>query len=62
MTVITKAHALRVLRRAYGHDHAAALAAQLPDKFDLDHPADVEMLFKLGLTPDRLASALGGEI
>jgi hypothetical protein len=62
MKIITKAHALQVLRRAYGAERAESLAAGLPDQFDLDNAADAELLFQLGLSPDRLASALGGEI
>jgi hypothetical protein len=62
MAVITKTHALRVIRRAYGSDHAESLAERLPDRIDLDNAADANLLFQLGLTPDRLASALGGEL
>lgn len=62
MTVITKAHALRVIRRVYGHDHAEALAERLPDRIDLDDAADTKLLFELGLTRDRLFSALGAEL
>lgn len=62
MTVITKTHALRILRRAYGPDYAQCLAGRLPERLDLDEPADAELLFRLGLSPDRLANALGGEI
>jgi hypothetical protein len=62
MTVITKTHALRIIRRAYGPDHAESLAERLPDRIDLDNAADTELLFELGLTRDRLFSALGGEL
>jgi hypothetical protein len=62
MKIITKAHALRVLRRAYGPEHAESVAEQLPEQFDMENPADAALLFRLGLTPDRLASQLGGEI
>ena len=62
MTVITKAHALRVIRRAFGPDHAESLAERLPDRIDLDNPADTELLFELGLTRDRLFSELGAEL
>jgi hypothetical protein len=62
MAVITKTHALRVLRRAYGPGHADALAADLPERLDLANPADTALLHRLGLTPDRLADALGGEL
>lgn len=61
MKIITKAHALRVLRRAYGPDYANSVADRLPEQLDFDNPADTEVLYKLGLTPDRLFSALGGE-
>ena len=62
MTVLTKIEALRVIRRAYGSDHADSLADRLPDEVDLDDPADTQLLFELGLTPDRLYSALGVEL
>jgi len=62
MNVITKSHALRILHRAYGPDQAESLAARLPDRIDLDAPADAELLSRLGLSPDRLFDALGGEI
>ncbi|MCY1139673.1 hypothetical protein OWR29_16860 [Actinoplanes sp. Pm04-4] len=61
MAVITKTHALNVLRRAYGPDYAESVKDQLPDRLDLDEPKDTAVLYKLGLTPDRLVSALGGE-
>ena len=62
MTVITKTHVLRVLRRVYGPDYAQSLAGRLPDRIDLDDPADAKLLFQLGITRDRLVSALGGEL
>ena len=62
MTILMKIHVLTVARRAYGADYADSLAERLPERFDLDDEADVELLFKLGLTPDRLAGALGGEL
>jgi hypothetical protein len=62
MAVFTKSHVLRVIRHAYGPDFAESVAGRLPDRIDLDNAADVEMLFKLGLTPDRLFGALGGEL
>jgi hypothetical protein len=62
MAVISKTHALRVVRRAYGPDHADRLAEHLPEQLDLENPADAALLYRLGLTPDRLASALGGEL
>jgi hypothetical protein len=62
MTVITKADALKIIRRAYGPDFADSVAGRLPDRIDLDNAADTERLFKLGLTRDRLYDALGGEL
>ena len=62
MAVITKTHALRVIRRAYGSEHAESLADRLPERIDLDDARDTALLFDLGLTPDRLAGALGGEL
>jgi hypothetical protein len=62
MAVITKTHALRIIRRAYGPDFAESVAERLPDRIDLDNPADTEALFRLGLSRDRLFSALGGEL
>jgi hypothetical protein len=62
MAVITKTHALRVIGRAYGPDHARSLEARLPDRIDLDDAAHTELLAQLGLTPDRLFSALGAEL
>jgi hypothetical protein len=62
MTVITKTHALKVVRRAYGPDHAESLAELLPDRIDLDNVADTRLLSELGLTPDRLFDALGAEL
>jgi hypothetical protein len=62
MTILTRAHLLIVARRAYGADYAQSLTERLPERLDLDVAADVELLFRLGLTPDRLASALGAEL
>ena len=62
MTILTKSHVLTVARRAYGADYAESLKERLPDRVDLEDGADTELLFQLGLTPDRLASALGGEL
>jgi hypothetical protein len=62
MASLTKAEALAIVRRAYGPDVAESIAGQLPDRIDPDNDADMELLFRLGLTRDRLADALGGEI
>ena len=62
MTAITKTHALEVIRRAYGPDHAESLAGRLPDRIDLDNAAHANLLSELGLTPDRLVNALGAEL
>jgi len=62
MTVITKTHALKVIRRAYGPDHAESLAERLPDRIDLDNAADAGLLFELGLTRDRQFSELGAQL
>lgn len=62
MNVMTKAHVLAVVRRAYGPDFARSVADRLPERTDLDDAADIRMLSELGLTPDRLFDALGGEL
>ena len=62
MTAITKTHALRVIRRAYGPDQAESVAERLPDRIDLGNAAHARLLSELGLTPDRLFSALGAEL
>jgi hypothetical protein len=62
MTVITKAQALRVIRRAYGEAQAEAVAERLPDRIDLDDAAVARVLSELGLTRDRLVDALGAEL
>jgi hypothetical protein len=62
MAVLTKITVVRAVRRAYGPDHADKVAPSLPERIDLDDPADVAVLFKLGLTPDGLFNALGGEL
>jgi hypothetical protein len=61
MTVLTKNQAVGVMRRAYGPDVAACLAERLPDRINLEDPADHELLFRLGLTRERLFEALGAE-
>jgi hypothetical protein len=62
MTTLTRTHVLRVARRAYGPDFAESVAEQLPERLDLENPADADLLFRLGLTPDRLFNALGAEM
>ncbi len=62
MTVLTKAQAFRVLRRAYGPDRAEALVERLPDRIDLDSDADTRLLADLGVTRDGLFDALGAEL
>ena len=62
MAVITKTHALNVIRRVYGPSNAEAVADRLPDRIDLDNAADRKLLFELGLTPDRLFRDLGAEL
>jgi hypothetical protein len=62
MAIFTKTHVLTIARRAYGADYAETLTERLPERLDLDNDADTELLFQLGLTPDRLASALGAEL
>jgi hypothetical protein len=61
MTILTKAQALGVIRRAYGPDRAESLAERLPDRIDLKDPADHELLVRLGVTRERLFEALGAE-
>jgi hypothetical protein len=62
MAILKKAEALTIIRRAYGPDVADSIAAELPDQFDPDDDADAALLFKLGLTREGLAEALGGEL
>jgi hypothetical protein len=62
MAVLTKTHVLTVARRVYGPEYAESLAGRLPERLDLDNDADAALLFELGLTPDRLFNALGGEL
>jgi len=62
MAILTKAEALTIIRRAYGPDVADSVAGQLPDQIDPDDDADAAMLFRLGLTREGLAEALGGEL
>jgi hypothetical protein len=61
MAILTKTQALGVIRRAYGLDRAESLADRLPERIDLDNPADRELLFRLGVTRERLFEALGAE-
>jgi hypothetical protein len=61
MTVIRKTQALVVIRRAFGPDVAEDLAERLPERIDLEDPADHALLFRLGLTRERLFEALGAE-
>ena len=61
MTILTKNQALGVIRRAYGSDRAESLADRLPERVDLENPADRELLGQLGLTRERLFQALGAE-
>lgn len=60
MASLTKIEALAIIRRAFGSDLADSLAASLPDRIDLDNAADVDLLFRLGLSRDHLFNALGG--
>jgi len=62
MTVITKAHLLGIISRAYGPEHAESMTERLPDPIDLDNTAQVRLLFELGVTPDGLFDALGAEL
>ena len=62
MTLLTKIEALRVISRAYGREHAESLADRLPDVIDLDNPADIRLLFDLGLSREGLVNSLGGEL
>jgi hypothetical protein len=62
MAILTKAEALAVIRRALGPDVADSIAGQLPDRLDPDNDADAELLFRVGVTRERLVDALGGEL
>jgi hypothetical protein len=62
MSIHTKAEALAIIRRAYGPDLADSIAGQLPDQIDPDNDADADLLFRLGVTREGLADALGGEL
>jgi hypothetical protein len=62
MAVITKNHALNVIRRAFGPEFAESIAGSVPDRINLDDPADTKVLADLGVTRDRLLDALGGEL
>ncbi|WP_127505903.1 hypothetical protein [Actinoplanes solisilvae] len=61
MTVVNKTHMLNVVRRAYGPDFAESVRDKLPDHLDLAKPEDMARLAELGLTPEGLVGALGGE-
>jgi hypothetical protein len=61
MTVLTKAEALKIIRRSYGLDAAESLAELLPERIDLEDPGDHRLLAELGLTRERLFEALGAE-
>jgi hypothetical protein len=61
MAILTKTEALGVIRRAYGPDRAEFLEERLPERIDLGDPADHQLLFRLGLTRERLFEALGAE-
>lgn len=61
MAILTKTQALGVIRRAYGPDRAEFMAEHLPEEIDFENPADHELLFRLGLTRERLFEALGAE-
>jgi hypothetical protein len=62
MTVLSKAEVLAVVGRVYGSDRAESVAGRLPDRIDLDDPADTRLLYELGLTRERLVEALGAEL
>lgn len=62
MAILTKAEALVIIRRAYGPDVADSIAGKLPDQIDPDNDADAALLFRLGVTREGLAEALGGEL
>ena len=61
MTILTKTQVLRVIRRAYGPDMAEFLEEHLPERIDLENPADHHLLLRLDLTRERLFEALGAE-
>ena len=62
MLILSRAQLLQVIGRAYGPELADALAPQLPKQVDLDQPSDAELLYRLGVTCDRLFNALGAEL
>jgi hypothetical protein len=45
--------ALKVIRRAYGPNHAESLAGRLPDRIDLGNAAHARLLSELGLAVGR---------
>jgi hypothetical protein len=61
MAVLSKAEALAIIRRSYGPDFAEQIEDRLPDQLDPDDDADIETLFRLGITRERLVDALGGD-
>jgi hypothetical protein len=61
MAIYPKTEALRIIRRAYGPDRAESPADRLPERIDPDNPTDHQLLFRLGLTRERLYEALGVE-
>jgi hypothetical protein len=62
MDVLSQKQALAVIRRVYGDDLARAVVSQLPKMLNLDDPAHLEVLFRLGIDRDRLFNALGAEL
>jgi hypothetical protein len=62
MAAISKAGALRVIRRAYGPDRAESVADRLPERIDLDNAAHTRLLSELGLTTDGLFDELGAAL
>jgi hypothetical protein len=61
MAVLSKAEALAIIRRSYGPDFAQQVEDRLPDHLDPEDSADIETLFRLGITREGLLEALGGD-